>query len=558
MRFPFVPANIAIFWLTVLRVSGCAAPQVTVRRVAPAPAAFAGASTPASASPSWATAASLRTLEHHDRGSANPAGGAGDRQAAAQLIDAYGAGLLAAPRCTLRVPSGPGGGSWRLILRRGAGPGGVEPGRFASLEPTDHFRVEGGPETVRTVGKGVPLVGTLKPVLAVHVAGLVPPQPVAGLAWAVTAVPVFLPPVTGHGEPTLALDLYDPHITGLIPGSEGHESRPLAADYTTPLAVVYGRFGPQRRGWRGFLGRSNEYFSSTGIYASEKPTPDKAPLVLVHGLLSDPSDFHDLQVFLERDAAVRRRYQIWYFYYPSSLPVPYSAMQLREDLAAFIHRLDPTGTHPALHRAVLVGHSMGGLLCRLAILEGGDVYLRHFFRQPLTELHLTPAQRDLVRRTFYYRASPDVAQVVFIATPHRGSRLAGGLLGSLGRLLVRVPLAVRARIQGITASNRPAMVPGAPIKPDSSLTSLSPRDPVIAAINEMPMRPGVGLHSIMGDRGRDGPPERSSDGVVTYKSSHLSQARSERLVPAGHIGTLKRPETADEIIHILQSSGGTE
>ena len=148
-----------------------------------------------------------------------------------------------------------------------------------------------------------------------------------------------------------------------------------------------------------------------------------------------------------------------------------------------------------------------------------------------------------------------MAQVVFISTPHRGSKLAGGLLGSVGRLLVRVPLAVRMTIQDITASNRSALVPGAPLKPASSLTSLSPRDPIIAAFNDLPIRTRVSLHSTMGDLGRGGPPERASDGLVPYQSSHLPQAQSERLMPAGHTGTMHRPETAEEIMHILQPSG---
>ena len=76
---------------------------------------------------------------------------------------------------------------------------------------------------------------------------------------------------------------------------------------------------------------------------------------------------------------------------------------------------------------------------------------------------------------------------------------------------------------------------------------------VISAIKDMPMRPGVRLHSILGDRARGGPRNRSSDGVVPYASSHLLQAESEVIVPASHTGTLKRPETIAELVRILTS-----
>ncbi len=53
------------------------------------------------------------------------------------------------------------------------------------------------------------------------------------------------------------------------------------------------------------------------------------------------------------------------------------------------------------------------------------------------------------------------------------------------------------------------------------------------AINTVPITPGIPYHSIIGDRGRGDEPE-SSDGVVSYSSSHLDGARSERIVPSGH------------------------
>lgn len=495
-------------------------------------------------------AACLRTLGQNSHTVQAPAGRAARRLATNRLIDLYAPALLQAPGHTLVVPAGEGR-SLRLGLRRGAGPGGLDPARFEKLEPTDAYKVAGLQQADQTPGEGAPLVGTLHPVTPVTSPGSSPSKAVPGITWTVTAVPV-LDPAVKDGTRHLTLELYDPHTTRRVADPQGFP-QPLAGDDTTPQAVVFTHIFPQKRGLRGFF-NGNGDFSSTGIYPAQPPSADKTPLIIVHGLISDPSDFHVLQRVLEHDPTVYKHYQVWVFYYPSSLPVVYSAMLLREDLAAFIRQLDPHGNHPALHRAVLVGHSMGGLLGRLAISDGGDVYFHHFFRQPVDQLHLTPDQRDLVHRSFYYRANPDVAQVVFIATPHRGSKLASGLLGTMGRLLVRVPLAVRTRIGQITASNRGALVTGAPLKPASSVNSLAPGDPVIAAINEMPMRKGVRLHSILGDRGRGGPPGKSSDGVVPYKSAHLPQAESELIVPAGHTGTLMRPETAAEVVRIIHQA----
>ena len=163
-----------------------------------------------------------------------------------------------------------------------------------------------------------------------------------------------------------------------------------------------------------------------------------------------------------------------------------------------------------------------------------------------------------MRRTFYYRSDPDVAGVIFVATPHHGSRLASGLLGNVGRLLLRMPSTVTSTVSAILTQNRAALAETNRLKAGSSLDSLTPRGQVIAAVNDMTMRPGVRPYSILGDRGRAGPREQSSDGVVPYASSHLPGVESEVMVPAGHTGTLSRPETAAEVIRILGQSGGAD
>ena len=54
-----------------------------------------------------------------------------------------------------------------------------------------------------------------------------------------------------------------------------------------------------------------------------------------------------------------------------------------------------------------------------------------------------------------------------------------------------------------------------------------------------------------GNRGRPGPIEKSSDGIVSYWSSHLPDADSEKIVPGDH-GLIDHPETLAEIKRILK------
>jgi pimeloyl-ACP methyl ester carboxylesterase len=524
-------------WAAAVGAGGCTR-DFSVRRIQ----AAATGSVPARSADQC-----FRTLQESERAtSSDSAAQTARRQAITRLVELYGSALLAAPGHTLQVSTS-SGRSCSLSLRQGEGAGGIDPSCFTALEPTDDFVVSGVDHYSRTSGQGAPLVGTLRPMEPVHSLSSVTAQPVAGFERALTAVALV-----GRGwRATVVLALYDPHTTGQA-AEPGRALHPLAADYTTPLALELAHFRPQRRGLLGLL-RGGDYFPSTGLFALEKPTPGKTPLVLVHGLISDPGDFHVLYNDLEGNDEIRRRYQVWIFYYPTSLPVVYAAMLLREDLHKFIHQLDPDHEYPAMHHAVLVGHSMGGLLCRMVISNGGDRYYHHFFGRPLNKLWLSPSDRATVRHLFYYHASQDVAQVVFIATPHCGSRLATGLLGNVGRTLLQMPAGIRLRFHNMLVRNRSALSTMTHNQPYSSLDSLIPDGPVISAIKDMPMRPGVRLHSILGDRAPGGPRNRSSDGVVPYASSHLLQAESEVIEPASHTGTLKRPETIAELVRILTS-----
>jgi hypothetical protein len=83
----------------------------------------------------------------------------------------------------------------------------------------------------------------------------------------------------------------------------------------------------------------------------------------------------------------------------------------------------------------------------------------------------------------------------------------------------------------------------------TSLFSLAP-NPLLDRMAALPIR--VPFHSIIGDRGLGGGP-RSSDGVVSYSSSHLAEAESEKIVPAGH-SVFSNESAVLEIKRILEQN----
>ena len=84
----------------------------------------------------------------------------------------------------------------------------------------------------------------------------------------------------------------------------------------------------------------------------------------------------------------------------------------------------------------------------------------------------------------------------------------------------------------------------------TSVGSLSPSYPAYKALDRVPFREGLKIHSVIGDRGKGDTPE-SSDGIVPYWSSRLEGVESEKIVPAGH-SVQSSQECADEVKRILK------
>ena len=83
-----------------------------------------------------------------------------------------------------------------------------------------------------------------------------------------------------------------------------------------------------------------------------------------------------------------------------------------------------------------------------------------------------------------------------------------------------------------------------------SISALSPRQPTLRILADLPFAHPVQAHSIIANRDRPGPVGDSSDGVVPYRSSHLEGVASELIVPANH-WAYRHPAAIAEIKRIL-------
>src|SRR6476620_6349424 len=273
----------------------------------------------------------------------------------------------------------------------------------------------------------------------------------------------------------------------------------------------------------------------------------RMPLVLVHGTASSPARWAELVNELKNDRGFWQNYEIWLFMYNTGNPIAYSALLLRDALTELVADLDPAGTDPGLKNIVLAGHSQGGLLTKMTVIDSGMQLWP--FRVAPEELNVSAETRDLLTRGLILKPLPFVKEVIFIATPHHGSYQALGIFGDLASWLVNLP----GRFAKMSFDILTLQKQGVFLTPfrgiPTSITNMKPNDRFIKALSAIPIAQGVVAHSIIAVQG-EGPPEEGDDGVVKYSSAHIDGVASEKIVRSSH-STQGNPETIQEVKRIL-------
>jgi pimeloyl-ACP methyl ester carboxylesterase len=419
---------------------------------------------------------------------------------------------------------------------------------FAHCRLAADVRLHGFDRTVAKPGLGIPVV------LAQDDPSLVaqPFHPPRGEFLPATAVLEF--PAAPPGHPAEArLRFYNPLAVSVV--TAGPHPQPLAENLTAPLQSSLTDASLDK----------NEPLQSTPSASGEKESQlfflsrydsTKVPVVFIHGVNSSPIVWKNTVNAILADRDLRSRYQPVCFIYPSKLPVPASAARLRELLQRSRDRLDPGHHDAGFGRMVLVGHSMGGLLARMQVIDSGKDFWRSLFAVPPRQIarEVDPKTQRMLQGALFFKREPDVRTVVFISTPHRGSEVAdAGIVRALLRLVLFLPTSAAQRLKAVAA------LPPAYINPKlrgfhewgvKGTENGSTRHPLFGALARHPV--GVPFHSIIATR-RTVDFRDASDGIVPYWSAHLDGAASETLVPYRHT-CLEKPKTVQAVMKILKGA----
>ncbi len=410
---------------------------------------------------------------------------------------------------------------------------------FKEFIPADNYRVHGLSVRNRTPGLGLPLIAILRttPVL--------PGEPVI-------PVTAFLR-ITGgivyqqRDVVKASLEFYSGFDEAKV--TVGSRKVPLETDSTAPLAYklndpsIWSQLGISRF----FTPRSTK----TQLLRVQPYQPGRIPVVFVHGTASNPLWWGEMVNTLRSDPVLRRRCQFWFFMYNSNQPIVISAASLRGHLENEVRKLDPEGKDAALQDMVVIGHSQGGLLTKMTVVRSGNKLWRALSDKDLDQLDLAPDIRSVTKQVFFFEPVPSVKRVVFISTPHRGSFLATGWVRNLMHKLIDLPGDIyQGTASFLSKAGKELKLPKEYIeKVPTSVDGMSSENPVLMALADLPIVPGVTANSIIAVKG-DGDYHTGNDGLVEYSSAHLDGVESEFIVRAGH-SCQDNPMTIEEVRRIL-------
>jgi hypothetical protein len=127
--------------------------------------------------------------------------------------------------------------------------------------------------------------------------------------------------------------------------------------------------------------------------------------------------------------------------------------------------------------------------------------------------------------------------------------MAGGRLGQIASSLVHMPTNVLAELAIAAAGSDDQALAAALRRPPTAVDNMNPNHPALQIVASIPIPPGTPAHSIVPVKGT-GPYEDGNDGVVAYRSAHIPEAVSEKVVRWNH-SVQAQPETIEEIRRIL-------
>ncbi|MFW6575765.1 alpha/beta hydrolase [Acinetobacter baumannii] len=317
---------------------------------------------------------------------------------------------------------------------------------------------------------------------------------------------------------------------------------PLTANYSAPYGLWLSKYNLGAAGYWSLINKEANLIMPH-LYMLEPFNPNKKIIVFIHGLASSPEAWVSLTNDIMGDAELRQNYQVWQVFYSTNMPIFESRFQIYSLLNQAFQNVAKDSY--AAHDAVLVGHSMGGVISRLLV---SDADVSDLAMQKMNEAQLKRLKENpVIRERFQFKDLPYFKRVVFVSAPHHGTDYADRWFTQIARRIIRLPadffIAVEMRDEKNTKLRKGLIENGA--------SNLSRSSNFMQLTQAIQPSSNVVYHSIMGNINGTTDKSKMSDGIVPYQSSHLGGEQSELIIKGGH-SIQTSPEAILELRRILR------
>lgn len=348
-------------------------------------------------------------------------------------------------------------------------------------------------------------------------------------------------------SPEFHLKLYDPYKHEKVTVAGKQYS--LAANFSAPYGLWLAENNLGRSAYLVLIDRDDN-LTMPHLYMLEPYNPKKKVIVLIHGLASSPEAWIRLTNDVMGDPVLRENFQVWQVFYSTNMPILESRYQINALIQQAFKLNKPND--PAKKDAVLVGHSMGGVIARLLVSEANLI--------PRTEELLNNRRIERFRNNPLFKARldikpvPNFSRAIFLAAPHRGTDYADRWFTLAARKIIKLPGAFLGAfadtLQGDIGLDDFLKEIGHDMIQNGP-SDLSKNSKFNALTRDVVPYRGFKFHNIMGNTMDSQDKAIMTDDVVPYQSARLDGALSEEIIKGGH-SIQETPEAVLELRRLLR------
>ncbi len=349
-------------------------------------------------------------------------------------------------------------------------------------------------------------------------------------------------------SPNITVQVMDPYRTENV--DIAGKSYPLAANFSAPYGLWLAENNLGAAAYLSLIDRE-ERLTMPHLYMLEPYNPNKKVIVLVHGLASSPEAWIALTNDIMGDSILREHYQVWQVFYSTNMPILESRFQIYALLKQAFGGLN--SNDPADKDAVLIGHSMGGIISRLLVSNADISQSALSMMSPYQQAKLK--KHPIVSERLKIQPITNFDRAVFMSSPNRGTDFADLWFTRAARKIIKLPGAFLGAVTD-TITNQDIDAKDILTRIDKGLiqngpSDLSHKSKFMALTEDINPPKGFVFHSIIGNKTNSKDPDVMTDGIVPYKSAHLDGATSEVIIKGGH-SIQKTPEAVLELRRILR------